>query len=48
MLGTALSAYEHWLADESVSLAEALGDAVRHGPRRAAGAGPAKGGPDDP
>jgi hypothetical protein len=27
MLGTALSAYEHWLADESVSLAEALGDA---------------------
>ncbi len=27
MLGVALSAYEHWLADESVSLAEALGDA---------------------
>jgi len=24
MLGTALSAYEHWLADESVSLADAL------------------------
>ena len=27
MLGVALSAYEHWLADESVSLVEALGDA---------------------
>jgi mycofactocin system transcriptional regulator len=27
MLGVALSAYEHWLADESVSLAEALGQA---------------------
>ena len=27
MLGVALSAYEHWLADESVSLAEALDDA---------------------
>ena len=27
MLGVALSAYELWLADESVSLAEALGDA---------------------
>ncbi len=27
MLGAALSAYEHWLADESVSLAQALGDA---------------------
>ena len=27
MLGVALSAYEHWLADESVSLEEALGDA---------------------
>ena len=27
MLGVALSAYEHWLADESVSLPEALGDA---------------------
>ena len=27
MLGVALSAYEHWLADESVSLKEALGDA---------------------
>ena len=27
MLGIALSAYEHWLADESVSLAQALGDA---------------------
>ena len=27
MLGAALSAYEHWLADESVSLAEALDDA---------------------
>ena len=27
MLGVALSAYEHWLADESVSLARALGDA---------------------
>jgi TetR/AcrR family transcriptional regulator, regulator of mycofactocin system len=26
MLGVALSAYEHWLADESVSLARALGD----------------------
>ncbi|KUH84711.1 mycofactocin system transcriptional regulator [Mycobacterium sp. IS-1556] len=34
MLGVALSAYEHWLADESVSLAEALGaafDAVADG-----------------
>jgi TetR/AcrR family transcriptional regulator, regulator of mycofactocin system len=28
MLGAALSAYQHWLADESVSLVEALGDAV--------------------
>ncbi len=27
MLGVALSAYEYWLADESVSLAQALGDA---------------------
>ena len=27
MLGVALSAYEHWLADESVSLMGALGDA---------------------
>ena len=27
MLGVALSAYEHWLADESVSLFAALGDA---------------------
>ena len=27
MLGAALSAYEHWLADESVSLAQALDDA---------------------
>ncbi|POY04911.1 mycofactocin system transcriptional regulator [Mycobacterium kansasii] len=27
MLGVALSAYEHWLGDESVSLPEALGDA---------------------
>ncbi len=27
MLGVALSAYEHWLADESVSLARSLGDA---------------------
>ncbi|MDT5104858.1 MAG: TetR/AcrR family transcriptional regulator, regulator of mycofactocin system, partial [Mycobacterium sp.] len=27
MLGVALSAYEHWLADEAVSLAQALGDA---------------------
>lgn len=27
MLGAALSAYEHWLADESVSLLQALGDA---------------------
>lgn len=27
MLGVALAAYEHWLADESVSLAAALGDA---------------------
>ena len=27
MLGVALSAYEHWLADESVSLPDALGDA---------------------
>jgi mycofactocin system transcriptional regulator len=27
MLGVALSAYEHWLADESVSLVQALGDA---------------------
>jgi mycofactocin system transcriptional regulator len=34
MLGVALSAYEHWLADESVSLTEALGaafDVVRPG-----------------
>jgi hypothetical protein len=27
MLGVALSAYEHWLDDESVSLTQALGDA---------------------
>lgn len=27
MLGVALSAYEHWLRDESVSLTEALGAA---------------------
>jgi len=27
MLGVALSAYEHWLADESVPLAQALGEA---------------------
>lgn len=27
MLGIALSAYEHWLADESLSLPQALGDA---------------------
>ncbi len=27
MLGVALSAYEHWLADESVSLEQALGEA---------------------
>jgi mycofactocin system transcriptional regulator len=27
MLGVALSAYEHWLANESVSLTQALGDA---------------------
>jgi hypothetical protein len=27
MLGVALSAYENWLADESVSLAQALGAA---------------------
>lgn len=27
MLGVALSAYEHWLGDESVSLPDALGDA---------------------
>jgi mycofactocin system transcriptional regulator len=27
MLGVALSAYEHWLADETVSLSQALGDA---------------------
>jgi mycofactocin system transcriptional regulator len=27
MLGVALSAYEHWLADQSVPLAKALGDA---------------------
>ena len=27
MLGVALSAYEHWLDDESVSLPQALGDA---------------------
>jgi mycofactocin system transcriptional regulator len=34
MLGVALSAYEHWLADESVSLPQSLGDAfdtVSHG-----------------
>ncbi len=34
MLGVALSAYEHWLADESVALPRALGDAfdaVAHG-----------------
>jgi mycofactocin system transcriptional regulator len=34
MLGVALSAYEHWLADEAVSLPQALGDAfdvVAHG-----------------
>jgi TetR/AcrR family transcriptional regulator, regulator of mycofactocin system len=28
MLGVALSAYEHWLDDESVSLPQALGDAL--------------------
>lgn len=36
MLGVAMSAYEQWLADESVSLAQALGDAfdtVRNGLR---------------
>ncbi|TFV58245.1 mycofactocin system transcriptional regulator [Mycobacterium sp. PS03-16] len=36
MLGVALSAYERWLADESVSLAQALGaafDTVSHGLR---------------
>jgi hypothetical protein len=27
MLGVALSAYEHWLSDESVTLPKALGDA---------------------
>jgi len=27
LLGVALSAYEHWLGDESVSLPEALGNA---------------------
>ena len=27
MLGVALSAYEHWLADSSMSLTEALGQA---------------------
>jgi len=27
MLGVALSAYEHWLGDESVTLPEALGNA---------------------
>jgi hypothetical protein len=27
MLGVALSAYEHWLDDESVALPEAVGDA---------------------
>lgn len=27
MLGVALSAYERWLADDSVSLPQALGDA---------------------
>jgi TetR/AcrR family transcriptional regulator, regulator of mycofactocin system len=34
MLGVALSAYEHWLANEAVSLPQALGnafDAVAHG-----------------
>ncbi|WP_396926982.1 mycofactocin system transcriptional regulator [Mycolicibacterium sp.] len=34
MLGVALSAYEHWLADETVSLPQAIGDAfdiVAHG-----------------
>jgi hypothetical protein len=34
MLGVALAAYEHWLADESVSLPQALGDAfdtISHG-----------------
>ena len=38
MLGVALSAYEHWLADESVSLQRALGDAfdtVKRRPGRA-------------
>ena len=39
MLGVALSAYEHWLADESVSLAAGAGRCVRHGQRRAADAG---------
>jgi mycofactocin system transcriptional regulator len=34
MLGVALAAYEHWLADETVSLPQALGDAfdtISHG-----------------
>ncbi len=35
MLGVALSAYEHWLADESVSLAAGAGRRLRHGQRRA-------------
>ena len=39
MLGVALSAYEHWLADESVSSGAGAGRCVRHGQRWAAGAG---------
>ena len=45
MLGVALSAYEHWLADESVSLAAGARRRVRHGQRRPAGAGPRSGRP---
>ena len=42
MLGVALSAYEHWLANESLSLTQALGDAfdvVRPGHALPAGVG---------
>ncbi len=39
MLGVALSAYENWLADESVSLAPGARRCVRHGQRRVVGAG---------
>ena len=39
MLGAALSAYEHWLADESVSLRAGARRRVRHRQRRAEGAG---------